>query len=316
MTEATRIFDACKASIGKVIVGQDEAVRLLLLALLTEGHVLLEGVPGVAKTTLVRALAKSLQLSFKRIQFTPDLMPSDVIGTQVFNFQESKFHVVLGPVFTQVLLADEINRAPAKTQAALLEAMQERQVSLEGKTSALPEPFFVLATQNPIEQEGTYPLPEAQLDRFLFKVHVGYPSAQDEAEILKRHRGDNASLRRELDLIETVAGPAELQRAKEEVLGVEIRDEVVAYVVELVRRTRNHSHIALGGSPRAMLLLQMAAKAVAATSGRAYVTPDDVKSVFLPALEHRILLTPTAEVEGIGAREVLRGVAESVPVPR
>ncbi|MBI4603041.1 MAG: MoxR family ATPase [Planctomycetes bacterium] len=315
-TQATHIYEACRASIGKVIVGQDEAVRLLLLAILTEGHVLVEGVPGVAKTTLVRALARSLDLGFKRIQFTPDLMPSDVIGTHVFDFREGKFHLVQGPVFTQVLLADEVNRSPAKTQAALLEAMQERQVSIEGEARPLPEPFFVLATQNPIEQEGTYPLPEAQLDRFLFKARMGYPSAKEEAEVLRRHRGDNASLRRELEALTPVADAEALRKAKEEVLAVSIRDEVIEYVVELVRRTRNHVHISLGGSPRAMLLLQMAAKAAAAVEGRAYVTPDDVKGVFLPALEHRILLTPTAEVEGLGAPEVLRGVLESVHVPR
>ncbi len=316
MNEATRLYEAGRKALASVIVGQDEPVRFLILALLTEGHVLLEGVPGVAKTTMVRALSKSLSLDYNRIQFTPDLMPSDIVGTQIFSFQENKFHLMKGPVFTQVLLADEINRAPPKTQSALLEAMQERQVSLDGKPRALPSPFFVLATQNPIEQEGTYRLPEAQLDRFLFRVRIGYPTAEQEAEMLRRHRGDNASLSRQLDAITPVAGAEELQRAKEEVLSVEIREEVIDYIVSLVRRTRDHPHIALGGSPRATLLLQLAAKAVAAVEGRAYVTPDDVKSIFLPSLEHRILLTPAAEVEGIGADEVLRGLANSVAVPR
>ncbi len=316
MNEATRLYEAGRKALARVIVGQDEPVRFLMLALLTEGHVLLEGVPGVAKTTMVRALSKSLSLDYNRIQFTPDLMPSDIVGTQIFSFQENKFHLMKGPVFTQVLLADEINRAPPKTQSALLEAMQERQVSLDGEPRALPSPFFVLATQNPIEQEGTYRLPEAQLDRFLFRVRIGYPTAEQEAEMLRRHRGDNASLSRQLDAITPVAGAEELQRAKEEVLAVEIREEVIDYIVSLVRRTRDHPHIALGGSPRATLLLQLAAKAVAAVEGRAYVTPDDVKSIFLPSLEHRILLTPAAEVEGIGADEVLRGLANSVAVPR
>ena len=316
MNEATRLYEAGRKALASVIVGQDEPVRFLILALLTEGHVLLEGVPGVAKTTMVRALSKSLSLDYNRIQFTPDLMPSDIVGTQIFSFQENKFHLMKGPVFTQVLLADEINRAPPKTQSALLEAMQERQVSLDGEPRALPSPFFVLATQNPIEQEGTYRLPEAQLDRFLFRVRIGYPTAEQEAEMLRRHRGDNASLSRQLDAITPVAGAEELQRAKEEVLSVEIREEVIDYIVSLVRRTRDHPHIALGGSPRATLLLQLAAKAVAAVEGRAYVTPDDVKSIFLPSLEHRILLTPAAEVEGIGADEVLRGLANSVAVPR
>ncbi len=316
MNEATRLYEAGREALASVIVGQDEPVRFLILALLTEGHVLLEGVPGVAKTTLVRALSKSLSLDYNRIQFTPDLMPSDIVGTQIFSFQENKFHLMKGPVFTQVLLADEINRAPPKTQSALLEAMQERQVSLDGKPRALPSPFFVLATQNPIEQEGTYRLPEAQLDRFLFRVRIGYPTAEQEAEMLRRHRGDNASLSRQLDAITPVAGAEELQRAKEEVLSVEIREEVIDYIVSLVRRTRVHTHLSLGGSPRATLLLQLAAKAAAAVEGRAYVTPDDVKSIFLPLLEHRILLTPAAEVAGIGADEVLRGLANSVAVPR
>ena len=316
MNEATRLYEAGRKALASVIVGQDEPIRFLILALLTEGHVLLEGVPGVAKTTMVRALSKSLSLDYNRIQFTPDLMPSDIVGTQIFSFQENKFHLMKGPVFTQVLLADEINRAPPKTQSALLEAMQERQVSLDGKPRALPSPFFVLATQNPIEQEGTYRLPEAQLDRFLFRVRIGYPTAKQEAEMLRRHRGDNASLSRQLDAITPVAGAEELQRAKEEVHSVEIREEVIDYIVSLVRRTRDHPHIALGGSPRATLLLQLAAKAAAAVEGRAYVTPDDVKSIFLPSLEHRILLTPAAEVEGIGADEVLRGLANSVAVPR
>ena len=316
MNKATKLYQECRRTVGDVIVGQDEAMKLIVLALLTEGHVLLEVVPGVAKTTLVRAIARSLKLDYRRVQFTPDLMPSDILGTHIFNLQAGDFRLVKGPVFTQVLLADEINRSPAKTQAALLEAMQERQVSLDGEPQELPKPFFVLATQNPVEQEGTYPLPEAQLDRFLFKVTMGYPSAEAEREMLRRHRGDNAGLLHQLDAIETIADASELQSAKEEVLAVEIRDEVVNYIVELVRRTRNHSHIALGGSPRAALLLQLAAKAAAALEDRGYVTPDDVKSICLPLLEHRILLTPAAEVEGIGAADVVRGITDGVPVPR
>lgn len=316
MNEATRLFQECRRTVGSVIVGQDEAMKLIVLALLTEGHVLLEGVPGVAKTTLVRAVARTFSLQYKRVQFTPDLMPSDIVGTHIFNLQASDFHLVKGPVFTQMLLADEINRAPAKTQAALLEAMQERQVSLDGQPQELPQPFFVLATQNPIEQEGTYPLPEAQLDRFLFKVKMEYPPVEAEREMLRLHRGDNAGLLHQLDSIETIAGASELRTAKEEVLAIDIRDEVVDYIVDLVRRTRNHSHIALGGSPRAALLLQLAAKAAAALEDRSYVTPDDVKSITLPLLEHRILLTPAAEVEGIGAAEVLRGITDGVAIPR
>lgn len=316
MNEARKLYENCRDAISEVVIGHEEAVRLLVLALLTEGHVLLEGVPGVAKTTLVRAISRALALTFKRIQFTADLMPSDIVGTHIFNFQESRFHLVEGPVFTQVLLADEINRAPAKTQAALLEAMQERQVSIEGEARELPAPFFVLATQNPVEQEGTYPLPEAQLDRFLFKAHLQYPTAEQEAAILQLHRGDNASLRARLNAIEPIASAEDLARAKDQVLAITVRDEVVHYIVELVRSTRNHVHLSLGGSPRAALLLLTAAKATAAIEDRDYVTPDDVKSLFLPALEHRILLTPSAEIEGLGPREVLQGIAAAVAVPR
>ena len=316
MRQATQLYESCQRSLETVVIGQREAIRLLVLALLTEGHVLLEGGPGVAKTTLVRALSRCLNLGYRRVQFTPDLMPSDIVGTHIYNPQEGNFRLVEGPVFTQVLLADEINRAPAKTQAALLEAMQERQVSLDGNPITLPLPFFVLATQNPIEQEGTYPLPEAQLDRFLFKIKMTYPSREHEAEMLKLHRGDNAGLLHQLDGIEPVVGVEELNAAKEEVLSVEIRDEIIDYVVELVRRTQEASHISLGGSPRATLLLQLAAKAAAAMEGRNYVIPDDVKSIFFALMEHRILLTPAAEVEGVGATEALHAITDSVPVPR
>ena len=316
MSQVKTLYESCRTSVASVIVGQDDAVRLLVLALLTEGHVLLEGVPGVAKTTLVRALSRALALDFKRVQFTPDLMPSDIVGTHIFNFQENKFRLVRGPVFTQILLADEINRSPAKTQAALLESMQERQVSIEGESHQLPSPFFVLATQNPVEQEGTYPLPEAQLDRFLFKARMTYPSAEQELEILRLHRGDNAGLKARMDEVQPIATAADLEAAKTEVLAIDIREDVMAYVVELVRRTRDHVHIALGGSPRATLLLLLASKAAAAIEGRTFVTPDDVKALFLPAMEHRVLLTPAAEVEGLGPSEVLRGIANSVPIPR
>lgn len=310
------LYERYSREIGKVIVGHGEAVRLAFVALVTEGHLLLEGVPGIAKTTLVRAMGKALQLQFKRVQFTPDLMPSDVLGTHVFDFQKSAFYFVTGPVFTNLLLADEINRAPPKTQAALLEAMQERQVSIEGTGRALPSPFLVLATQNPIEQEGTYRLPEAQLDRFLFKLLLRYPSAKEEAAILKLHRGDNAGLLDRLAGIEAVAGSEDLQRAKEEVQAVKIRDEVGEYLVELIRRTRDHPHLSLGASPRATLLLQSASKALAALERRDYVIPDDSKALFLPTLRHRVLLTPSAEVEGLAPDEILKEILDGVPVPR
>lgn len=316
MTLVANLHEALSREVGKVIVGQHDAVRSILIALVCEGHVLLEGVPGVAKTTLVRTIARALGLEFRRVQCTPDLMPTDIIGTQVFNFQEGSFRMVEGPVFTNILLADEINRSPAKTQSALLEAMQERQVSIEGHARILPQPFFVLATENPVEYEGTYPLPEAQLDRFLFKIELDYPTEKQEVQILNQHRGDTAGLSALLDSIETVAGGDDLARCKEEALSGSIQPEVVDYLVKLVRRTRDHTQIQLGGSPRATLLLQIAARANAALEGRDYVIPDDIKSLYVPVMRHRILLTAAAEVEGVGADDVLRTVANSVPVPR
>jgi len=316
MTSVPELHAALLERLETVVIGQREAIRLAFIALVTQGHVLVEGVPGVAKTTLVRALARALRLDYRRIQFTPDLMPSDIVGTHVFDFQKSEFRQLRGPVFTNVLLADEINRAPAKTQAALLEAMQERQVSIEGDTQELPQPFFVLATQNPVEQEGTYPLPEAQLDRFLLKIEMGYPGTEDELKVLELHGGDNARMQALLAAIEPVAGPAELRAAMDAVLAVTIRPEVARYLLELVRRTRDHVQIALGASPRAALLLQTAAKAWAALEGRDFLIPDDVKAIFLPVLRHRILLTPAAEVEGLEPDGVLRGVLDGVAVPR
>jgi MoxR-like ATPase len=315
-TAVVDLYTALRREVGKVVVGQDEAVRLSFIALLCEGHVILEGVPGLAKTTLVRALAAALQLQFKRVQFTPDLMPADVLGAPIFDFQAGKFHVVEGPIFTSVLLADEINRAPAKTQAALLEAMQERQVTLEGAARPLPRPFLVLATQNPVEHEGTYPLPEAQLDRFLFKIVVGYPSLDDELEVLAQHRGDSAALTRLLGDVTPVADAGALAQAQAQVNAVRVDPQVARYLVELVRRTRDDALFSLGASPRASLLLQVAARVAAALDGRDYVLPDDIKGLFVPALRHRVRLTAAAEVDGLGADEVLGRVLGAVPVPR
>ncbi|MBX3467930.1 MAG: MoxR family ATPase [Planctomycetes bacterium] len=310
------LYAALRREVGKVVVGQEEAVRLAFVALLCEGHVILEGVPGLAKTTLVRALAAALRLEFKRVQFTPDLMPSDILGAPIFDFQAGKFHVVEGPIFTSVLLADEINRAPAKTQAALLEAMQERQVTLEGTPRPLPRPFLVLATQNPVEHEGTYPLPEAQLDRFLFKVLIDYPSLDDELAVLAQHRGDSAGLTRLLADVVPVADADGLAAARAEVDRVRVEPGVARYLVELVRRTRKDPLLSLGGSPRASLLLQVAARVGAALDGRDFVVPDDVKAVFVPCLRHRVRLTAAAEVDGLGPDEVLTRVLGAVAVPR
>ncbi len=307
---------ALRAEIGKVVVGQEGTLSGLVAALLARGHVLLEGVPGVAKTLVVKAMAASLDLEFRRVQFTPDLMPSDVIGQVVFDNRGGGFEFRTGPVFTNVLLADEINRTPPKTQAALLEAMEERQVSVDGRSRPLPDPFIVVATQNPVEYEGTYPLPEAQLDRFLFKLNVGYPSAEQEAEVLARHdRGLDPH-----DLagqgVHPVATAADLARAREEVAALRVEPALLAYIVAVCRATRETPSLSLGASPRGATALLHAAKAWAWLSGRAFVTPDEVKAVAKPTLRHRIQLRPEAELEGATADSVLDGVLLQVPAPR
>jgi MoxR-like ATPase len=307
---------AIREEVGKVVVGQDGVVSGLVAALLVRGHVLLEGVPGVAKTLVVKALARSLALDFARIQFTPDLMPSDVTGQIIYEAKGANFRFREGPVFTNLLLADEINRTPPKTQAALLESMEERQVSVEGDAHPLPEPFVVVATQNPVEQEGTYPLPEAQLDRFLFKLHVGYPSEEQEVEVLARH--DRGLDPHDLDAagVRPVAGPAELEAARREVDGLVVEPPVLAYIVALVRATRAAPAIELGASPRGAAALLHASKAWAWLAGRTFVTPDEVKAVAKPALRHRLLLRPEVELEGASADSVLDGILASVPAPR
>ena len=307
---------ALESQVEHCIVGQKEAVRLLFISLVAGGHVLIEGVPGLAKTTLARSVAQALDLDFGRVQFTPDLMPSDILGTQVFDFQKGNFHLVEGPVFTQVLLADEINRAPAKTQAALLEAMQEGTISLDGKPRDLPRPFLVLATQNPIEHEGTYPLPEAQLDRFLFKIVLDYPDIDEEVRILEMHRGDSEGLRRSLGEIQSVTTTQDLLGARDEAFATRIEPVLRRYLIDLIRATRDHESILHGGSPRAALLLQLAARIAARLEGRDYVIPDDIKSLLLPLLRHRVFLTANAEVEGADLDQVLLEIADAIPVPR
>jgi MoxR-like ATPase len=300
-------------SVHKVIVGQDETIRLSFMALALRGHVLIEGVPGTAKTLLARTAARLIGGSFKRIQFTPDLMPSDIVGTSIFEIATSSFRIRLGPVFANVVLADEVNRAPAKTQAALLEAMEERQVTLEGEPHPLPDPFIVIATQNPVEYEGTYPLPEAELDRFLFKAVVAYPQQTEEAAILRRH--DKG---RPLDLVETLdaLGPTDLATSREEIENVTVEDSVVGYIVRIVEETRRSGDLVLGASPRAGVHLFHAAKAAAALEGRDFVTPDDVKSLVPPTLRHRVVLKAEAEIEGVDADAALRRVLARLDVPR
>jgi len=309
-------ISALRAEVAKVVVGQDGTVSGIVVALLTRGHVLLEGVPGTAKTLLVKTVAAALDLQTRRVQFTPDLMPSDLVGQVVYRQVEGTFSFREGPVFTNLLLADEVNRTPPKTQSALLEAMEERQVSLEGTTRPLPDPFLVIATQNPVEYEGTYPLPEAQLDRFLFKLDVGYPSASEELDVLARHdRGldphDIAAAG-----VRPVAGAEDLALARAAVDQLRVETPVLEYIVALVRATRDSPSLSLGVSPRGATALLHAAKAWAWLSGREYVTPDEVKAVAAPTLRHRMLVRPELELEGVTADGVLTGLLATVPVPR
>jgi MoxR-like ATPase len=305
---------ALRSEIGKAVVGQDAVVSGLVIALLCRGHVLLEGVPGVAKTLLVRSLAAALQLEFKRVQFTPDLMPGDITGSAIYDARTAEFEFREGPVFTNLMLADEINRTPPKTQAALLEAMEERQVSVDGDPRALPDPFIVAATQNPIEYEGTYQLPEAQLDRFLLKLTVPLPPRDQEVAILSRHA--HGFDPRDLSALRPVAGVADLRAGREAAARVLVADEVLGYIVDIVGATRQSPALQLGVSPRGSTALLGTARSWAWLSGRNYVTPDDVKAMARPTLRHRVALRPEAELEGATPDGVLDGILASVPVPR
>ena len=305
-------YEALSAAVGQVVIGQEAALRQIFVTLMVGGHSLVEGVPGVAKTLLVRTLASAVQLKFGRIQFTPDLMPSDILGTSILDQTNAEFRFREGPIFSELLLADEINRAPAKTQSALLEAMQEGTVTVDGARHTLSEFFTVFATQNPIDQEGTYPLPEAELDRFLFKILVDYPSEEDERALLRRHHAEGAVP----SGITPVLGPVEIERARAVVRGVKVSDEIFAYVSELVRATRNDFQYALGASPRAGLLLLRGAKAQAILEGRAFVLPEDVQEMWAPALRHRVMLDPGLEVEGQTADSALERTLRGITVPR
>jgi MoxR-like ATPase len=297
------------AEVGRAFLGDPEPVELILTATLARGHVLLEGVPGVAKTTLVKALASALGCSFRRVQFTPDLLPSDITGTYVLDGRSGQFVLREGPIFAQVILGDEINRAPAKTQSALLEAMQERQVTIEGQTRQLEPPFIVLATQNPIEHEGTYPLPEAQVDRFLCKLRMGYPGPEAEKAMIRRYAGEGG----ESVQVRRVLEPATILRLQELADQVHVADDLVDYVLGLAQFTRTHRRVALGASPRASLQLTAASKARALLNGRDYVLPDDVKTLAPYVLAHRVMMTPDAEMEGFAADAVVREALDRVP---
>ena len=313
---ASVVAQRLSTGLRKIIVGQDDAIFALQLALLSQNHALIEGVPGTAKTLLVRVLALLLGAEFRRIQFTPDLMPSDVVGTTVFNPKSGEFFTRKGPIFTNLLLADEINRTPPKTQSALLEAMEERQVTIDGVSFPLPSLFMVCATQNPVEYEGTYPLPEAQLDRFMVKCRTNYPISQEEAHLLDRVAGGFDSRFLEREGIGAVITEAEVAAARQDVRAVHVAPALQQYVLEIVQRTRNEADVSLGASPRAGIQLLVAAQAAAALDDRDYATPDDVKTVAPAVLPHRMIVRPEAEIEGLSALAVVKRVLDSVPVPK
>ena len=310
------VHSSMKGELQRVIVGQEDVLDELLLAILTRGHCLLVGVPGLAKTLMISSLAKTMDLSFNRIQFTPDLMPSDVTGHSMYNTTTGAFSVRKGPVFANLLLADEINRAPAKTQAALLEVMQEQQVTIEGEAFSLSPPFMTLATQNPIEMEGTYPLPEAQLDRFLLKISIAYPDQTDEVAIVSQVCSGRIGDGLDVSAIQPVVSPEAAVALQRRAAAVQVEERVVAYAVRIVRATRAHSGIAVGAGPRGAIALVRAGRAAALLDGRDFTTPDDIKSVSLPALRHRILLAPELEIEGMQTDDVLREILAAVEAPR
>lgn len=310
------IVEKIRAEIGKVIIGQEDAVELMLTSLFCGGHVLLEGVPGTGKTFLVQSFATCLSLDFGRIQFTPDMMPGDVIGTNLFNFQTNSFMLTQGPIFTQILLADEINRTPPKTQAALLQAMNERAVTIDKQTCSLGDEFMVVATQNPIEQQGTYPLPEAQLDRFLFKVFIDYPSLEEELDIVMRHGHQSAMPDIKNFGVQPVVSKEELARARAISAGIKLTAPLVEYIVNIIRTTRQHPAIETGASTRAANMMAAASRSYAAMCGRDFVIPDDIKRLAVPLLRHRIVMTPASDIEGITSDHALRSIVDQTAAPR
>ena len=303
-----------KTELHKVIVGQDDFIELLIIALLADGHVLIEGVPGVAKTITAKLLSKTISSGFSRIQFTPDLMPSDILGTSVLNMKTADFEFKKGPIFSNLILIDEVNRAPAKTQAALFEVMEERQITIDGHTYIMPPPFMTLATQNPIEQEGTYALPEAQLDRFLFKLNVKYPSKDEEVAILNNQNKRKANTPE--DLVQAILSESDLLKYRNQIFDILIDEKLLDYIANLVTTTRSHPQLYLGGSPRASIAILQTSKACAAINGRDFVTPEDIQRVIYPVLRHRIILTPENEMEGLTTDHVIKMIIDSITVPR
>ena len=314
LQQITLSVNAIRNELHKVIIGQSKLIDLLIAGIFSGGHILIEGVPGIAKTLTAKLLAKTIATNFSRIQFTPDLMPTDVLGTSVFNQKTSEFNFRKGPIFSNIVLIDEINRSPAKTQAALLEVMEELKVTMDGETYAMGFPFFVIATQNPIEQEGTYKLPEAQLDRFLFRIKISYPELEEEKQILYRFKEDFTN--RQKDSVNAVMSTEQLKACREIVEKIHIKDELLDYIANIVFKTRNHGDLFLGASPRASLNIMKASKAVAAMNGRNFVTPDDIHFVAYPVLNHRIILTPDKELEGYDSESVIKSIIETIDVPR
>lgn len=315
--DLTRLQEAVsniKSELGKVIIGQQDMIELLIISILANGHSLIEGVPGVAKTVTAKLLAKTMSVDFSRIQFTPDLMPSDILGTSIFNIKTSEFEFKKGPLFSNIILIDEINRAPAKTQAALFEAMAERQITMDGVEYAMEPPFLVFATQNPIEQEGTYRLPEAQLDRFLFKINVSYPSLEEEIQILESKHEQKAKV--EEDLVTALLSAKQIAEYQDTIKEIVVEKNLLKYIASIVDNTRSNANLYLGASPRASIAIMDASKALAAINGRDFITPDDIKKVAIPVLGHRILLTPEREMEGLTAQQVVKQIVDGIEIPR
>ncbi|HVD96756.1 MAG TPA: MoxR family ATPase [Cytophagaceae bacterium] len=314
LSELRNAVEQLRSEIAKIVVGQHQMVDLILSAILADGHVLIEGVPGVAKTLTAKIVARTISSGFSRIQFTPDLMPSDVLGTSVYNSKNSEFEFKKGPIFSNIVLIDEINRAPAKTQSALFEVMEERQVTIDGTTYKMAPPFIVLATQNPVEQEGTYRLPEAQLDRFIYKIEIGYPSLEEEEKILTGFHQRKSS--NDLNMIAPILSGEQIQQYREKVNNLHIDQNLVRYISQIVNQTRNNSALYLGASPRASIAIMRGAKAMAAMRGRDFVTPEDIKDVTYPVLGHRIMLTAEKEMEGLTAKDIIKEIITKVEVPR